>query len=119
MKTILAGVIGVAVHVALVLFSMGKIPQANPVLDQYPASKFGALGFNVVALFWTFRPVLFLVYVLPWPILFAILHGAVKSRGIKNKVSNKMEQLGAPVYTSTPMGIVLVTLGLEAKDFDC
>lgn len=79
---------------------------------------YGALAVNLVILYATIRPVMFLTLVVLVPILFWILHASVRSRGLKNKVSNKMEQLGAPVYANTPMEYIVTALGLEAKDFE-
>lgn len=61
---------------------------------------------------------MFFALVVLIPFLGWILHASVRGRGLKNKVNNKMEQMGAPVYTNTPMGIALVSLGLEARDFE-
>lgn len=41
------------------------------------------------------------------------IHASLRLRNLRNKIANRMEQVG--LKKSTPMGIVLNSLGLEAE----
>lgn len=115
---ILAGAFGIVTTAATVLFGLDKIPQASQVRSKYPFAIYVAGAIDLIVLYSTFRPILFLALVVLVPFLLWIAHASTRSRGIKNKVSNKVEQLGGQVYSNTPMGIVLTTLGFEARDHE-
>jgi hypothetical protein len=114
----LGGAFGVAVTVATALFAMNKIPQASDLRSKYPFAIYlaGAVDFMVV--YAAFRPILYLALAVLVPVLLWVVHASLRSRGLKNKASNKIEQLGGQVYTNTPMGYLLSSLGFEAKDHD-
>lgn len=115
---LLTGAFGIGTTVATALFGLDRIPQATPLRNQYPLAVYGAFAVNLMILYATLRPVMFFLLIVLVPILFWILHASMRSRGIKNKVSNKMEQIGAHVYANTPMEFIVTSLGLEAKEFD-
>lgn len=104
--------------VAAGLFTLDRIPQLTQIKRQYPASVFAAWGVDLLVVYSLFRPILFLLLIILVPVLFWILHASMRSRGLKNKINNKMEQIGASVYANSPMGYVLVMLGFEAKDYE-
>lgn len=113
-----AGALGLATTGLVVLFILDRIPQLSSLRSQYPIAMFGLGALNLLVFYSTFRCILFFSLSLLVPILTWMVHASMRSRGIKNKINNKMEQIGGQVYTSTPMGIVLSALGMEAKDFD-
>lgn len=115
---LLTGAFGIGFTLATGLFAMDRIPQAASLRRAYPMATYGALAVNLMVLYATLRPVMFFLLVVLVPILFWILHASMRSRGIKNKVSNKMEQIGAHVYANTPMELIVTSLGLEARDCD-
>ena len=88
---------------------------AKEIRSKYPFATYGAAAINVLIVYLTFRPILSFLLAVLVPIALSMLHASMRQRGIKNKVNNKMEQMGGEVYTSTPMGFVLMALGLEAK----
>lgn len=112
------GAFGIATTGVVGLFALDRIPQLAPIRAQYPIAVPGLAIFDLIVLYFTFRPILFFALSVLVPVAISMIHAAVRSRGLKNKVSNKMEQLGAPVYADTPMGYVLSALGLETKDFE-
>lgn len=114
----MAGASGIVTTIAVALFSLDKIPQVSSLRTQYPMAMYGAWLLNLTVVYATFRPILFFALVVLVPIVFWIVHASMRSRGLKNKISNKMEQLGAQVYANTPMELVLNSLGIEAKDFE-
>lgn len=115
-----AGSIGIATSVSTALFSLDRFPHpmAREIRTKYPFATYGAAVVNLMVMYLSFRHVLFFALVVLVPIAFWILHASMRSRGIKNKVGNKLEQMGAQVYANTPMGLVLTTLGLEARDLE-
>lgn len=117
-QKIFVGSFGVATTGAVVLFTLDRIPQLTSLRAQYPVAMFGLGALNLLVIYITLRPILFLALSLLIPIALWLIHAATRSRGIKNKISNKMEQIGAQVYTNTPMGYILSILGIEAKDFE-
>ena len=115
----MGGSFGIATTVATALFALDKIPQARDVRSKYPFAIYVAGAVNLIILYSSFRPILFLALVVLVPFLGWVAHAATRSRGIKNKVSNKVEQMtGGQVYANTPMGFVLMSLGFEARDYD-
>lgn len=117
-KRLLAGAFGITITVAAVLFSLDRIPQLSTIKAKYPIAVAGVWIFDLMILYATFRPIMFFLLVVLVPFLLWIVHAATRSRGLKNKLNNKMDQLGAPVYGDTPMGYVLTLLGIETKDMD-
>lgn len=97
---------------------MNKIPQASDLRSKYPFAIYVAGAVDLMVLYATFRPILCLALVVLVPVLLWIVHASLRSRGLKNKASNKIEQLGGQVYTNTPMGFLLSSLGFEARDHD-
>jgi hypothetical protein len=114
----LGGLFGVALTVATALFALNKIPQASDLRSKYPFAIYVAGAVDFIVLCMTFRQILFLTLAVLVPVLVCIVHASLRSRGLKNKASNKMEQLGGQVYTNTPMGYLLSSLGFEARDHD-
>lgn len=115
----LAGAFGIVTTVATALFGMNKIPEASDLRSKYPFAIYVAGALDLMILYSTFRPILFLAMVVLVPFLGWVTHAATRSRGIKNKVSNKVEQMtGGQVYANTPMGFLLTSLGFEARDFE-
>lgn len=115
---IFLGAFGIATTGAVGLFALDRIPQLVSIRAQYPIAVPAFAVLDLIVLYCTFRPILFFSVAILVPIGLWIVHAAVRSRGLKNKVNNKMEQLGAPIYANSPMGMVLSTLGLETKDFE-
>lgn len=113
-----AGALGLGLTGFVVLFSMNRIPQLSSLKAQYPIATFGLAAVDLLILYSTFRCILFFALSLLIPILLWMVHAALRSRGIKNKINNKIEQIGGQVYANTPMGMVLSFLGVEAKDFE-
>lgn len=114
----LIGLLGFATAVVVGLFTFDGLPQLRQVRSQYPMSIFGAWVVEALVTYLTWRPLSTLLLVVLVPIVFWILHASMRSRGIKNKISNKMEQLGAPVYKNTPMEQILTAFGIEARDVE-
>lgn len=112
------GSIGYLFTAAVFLFTQNKIPQLSALRAQFPNGIYVAFGLDLLVLYLTFRPILYLSLALLIPLALWIIHASVRSRSIKNKISNKMEQIGAPVYANTPMGCALSFLGFETKDYD-
>lgn len=100
------------------MFARDRIPQLASIRARYPIAVPGLAILQLVVLYFTFRQILFFALSILIPIVLWIVHAAVRSRGLKNKVNNKLGQLGAPIYANTPMGYVLSALGLETKDFE-
>lgn len=116
---ILAGVFGIATTVATALFGLDKIPQASELRRKYPFAVYVAGAVDLMILYSSIRPIMFLLLVVLVPFLGWIAHASMRSRSIKNKVSNKVEQMtNGQVYSNTPMGFVLLSLGFEARDFE-
>lgn len=113
-----AGAIGMGSTVLVALFILDRIPQLSSLRAQYPVAMFGLGALNLLVFYSTLRCILFFTLSLLVPILTWMIHASMRSRGIKNKINNKMEQIGGQVYTNTPMGMVLSALGMEARDFD-
>lgn len=112
------GAVGISAGAIVVMFALNKNRQIQNLNAQY-RWLLPALGIAKFLIFYlAFRPILFFSLAILIPIAICIAHASVRSRGLKNKISNKMEQIGAPVYVNTPMGFVLSTLGLETKDFE-
>lgn len=114
----LLGAFGIGSTGGVILFTLNKIPQLASLKAQYPASVFGLGAINLLIIYLMFRPILFFSLALLVPVALSMTHASLRGRGLKNKLNNKMEQIGAPIYSSTPMGFVLSTLGLETKDFE-
>lgn len=112
------GTFGIVTTGITVLFSLNKVPQLSSIRAQYPAAVFGLAAFDALIIYSTFRPILFFILALLVPIAVSIIHASVRSRNLKNKVSNKMEKIGAPVYANTPMEYILTTLGFDMKDIE-
>lgn len=112
------GAFGIGTTAAVALFTLDKIPQLKTIKRQYPVAIYAAWGLALMVVYSTFRPIISFLLVVLIPIIFWILHASMRSRGIKNKINNKMEQLGASVYTNSPMGFLLIALGFEAKDYE-
>lgn len=112
------GAFGIATTGAVILFGLDRIPQVSSLKQQYPIAVFGLGALDLLVVYLTFRPILFFCLSLLVPVALSIIHAAVRSRGLKNKISNKVEQLGGSIYTNSPMGCVLSTLGFETKDFE-
>lgn len=100
------------------LYILDRLPHLRQLRSQYPLSVYGAWAFGALVTYLSFRPLTHLTLVVLVPVLFWIMHAATRGRGIKNKINNKMEQLGAPVYKNTPMEHILNAFGIEARDFD-
>lgn len=113
-----SGSLGIGTTVAVALFALDKIPQVSSLRAQYPIAVVGLAAFDLLVVYSTFRQILFFALAVLIPIALSIIHASVRSRGIKNKVSNKIEQISGQIYTNSPMGLVLSVLGLEAKDCD-
>lgn len=109
---------GTITTAGVVLFTLDKIPQLSSLKAQYPFAIYALAAFNLLVVYLTFRQILYLALAVLIPVAIWIIHASVRSRGLKNKISNKMEQIGASVYTNSPMGYVLSTLGFETKDFE-
>lgn len=114
----IGGVFGVSTVAAAALFALDKIPQLKPIKRQYPIAVPGAGVLSLIVVYCAFRPVLYFLLAVLIPIAGWIIHASMRSRGLKNKINNKAEQLGGQVYANSPMGIVLSTLGIEAKESD-
>lgn len=98
---------------------VGYVPQLSAISAENPGLVYwGDKLICGLIIMMTFRPMLYFLLAVLIPIAAWIIHASVRSRGLKNKISNKMEQIGAPIYTSTPMGYILSTLGLETKIID-
>lgn len=111
------GSFAIASGVLVVLLALDKIPQASALKAQYPVAVFG-LGFiDLLISYMFFRAIMLFLLSIMLPILFWLLHASVRSRGVANKVKNKMEQMGVPVYDNTPMCLILTTLGFDVKDY--
>ena len=104
----------------MALFAADTIqhPAVTRIRTEYPLAIYGAGAIGLLALYLNFRSILFFALVILVPVLLWIVHASLRNRGIKNKVSNKMEQLGAPVYSNTPMSYILGSLGLETRDLE-
>lgn len=114
----LVGGFGISVGILVVMFALNKDRQIQKLNSQY-RWLLPSLGVVKLAVFYlAFRPILFFSLSILIPSAISIVHASIRSRGLKNKISNKMEQIGAPVYINTPMGFLLSSLGLETKDFE-
>lgn len=113
-----AGAIGMGTTGLVVLFIMDKIPQLSSLRAQYPLAMFGLGAVDLFIFYSAFRCILFFLLSVSVPILVCLVHASTRCRGIKNKISNKIDQIGGFVYNNTPMGKVLSVLGLETRDFD-
>jgi hypothetical protein len=114
----LCGALGISVTVATALFALNKIPQASDLRSKYPFAIYVAGAVDLMVLYAAIRPIMYLTLVVLVPVLLWIVHASLRSRGLKNKAINKIEQLGGQVYTNTPMGYLLSSLGFEARDLD-
>lgn len=117
------GAFGIVTTAAVVLFLLNKIPQLTSLrakLAKYPHAVwiFGLVALDALIVYSTFRPILFFALALLVPVAVSIIHASVRSRSLKNKISNKMEQIGAAVYSNTPMEYILLTLGFDIKDIE-
>lgn len=112
------GAFGIVTTVVTVLFSLNRVPQLSSLRAQYPAAVFGLAAFDALIIYSTFRPILFFLLALLVPVAVSIIHASVRSRSLKNRVSNKMEKIGAPVYANTPMEYILTSIGFDIKDIE-
>lgn len=112
----LCGGLGIGLSAMLVLFILDKVPQVSALKAQYPIAVFGLGALDLLVCYLLIKSIMFFLLSILLPILFWILHASVRSRGVSNKVKNKMEQMGLPVYDNTPMCMVLTTLGISVKD---
>lgn len=111
------GCIALATNVSTILFLIDRLPLVKPPTLPTPA-KIPLAGLVLWTSYACFRHILFVVLSVLVPVAFWIVHAAIRSRGFKNKVSNKMEQAGAQVYAQTLMGYFLAKLGYETKDYE-
>lgn len=107
------------VCIAIGLYATDNIPQASDLRRKRPFLFYVVCFVNLLILYSTAKSMVFLSYVVLGPLLGWIVHAAIRSRGIKNKVCNTVELVtGGQFYANTPMGFVLVLLGLEARDYE-
>lgn len=112
------GAFGISLGGVVVMFALNKNRQIQNLNSQY-RWLLPALGLVKFLIFYlAFRPILFFTLAILVPLAICMIHASVRSRGLKNKISNKMEQIGAQVYVNTPMGFALSVLGLETKDLE-
>lgn len=111
------GCIAIATNLSTGLFLLDRLPIVEtstlPALAKIPFA-----GLMLWTAYACFRHILFVALSVLLPVAFWIIHAAVRSRGIKNKISNKMDQVGAQVYAQTLMGFFLAKLGYETKDYE-
>jgi len=101
-----------------VLYFLDRIHYLAPQRARYPASVFGVAAIDLLVVYMTFRPILYFALSLLLPLAFSIIHAAVRSRGLKNKLNNKMGQVGASFVIDSPMSIGLAALGFDIKDYE-
>lgn len=111
------GCLAIFTNVTTGLFLVDRLPYVKQPKLPTPA-KIPLVGLILWSTYACFRQILFVKLSILLPIAFWIIHASIRSRGIKNKLSNKMEQVGAQVYATSPMGYYLSKLGYETKDFD-
>lgn len=68
-----------------------------------------AAGYLLV---YMFGAVIVFMFGIAFPLLLTMIHASLRMRGIKNKLTNKLETAG---LRRTPMGIILDGLGQEAE----
>lgn len=107
--------IGASILIALI--AMDKVQQFASIKAQYPIAVF-ALGFaDILLCYMMARSLMFFLLSILLPVLFWLIHASVRSRNVANKVKNKLEQVGVPVYNNTPMSFILSTIGVDTKDY--
>lgn len=112
------GALGIGTSIFAIFFSLNKIPQLSSIKAQYPYASTFFAAFDALIVYSTLRPILFFMLALLVPVAVSIIHASVRSRNLKNKVSNKMEKIGAPVYANTPMEYILTSVGFDIKDIE-
>lgn len=113
---VITGSLGIITTGLVLLFALDKIPQASSLRAQYPVAVLGLAIFDAIVCYMSLRSISYVVMAVLIPVLFAIVHASVRSRGVSNKVKNKMEQVGVSVYGNSPMAIILGFVGIDPKD---
>lgn len=108
--------LGITTTGLVVLFAINKIPQASALREQYPVAVLGLAIFDAIVCYMSIRSITYFLLAILLPVLLSISHASVRSRGVANKIKNKMEQVGVSVYGNSPMGLLLSFAGIELKD---
>jgi len=107
----------VAVVIASVLFAMASAagPQVLTFKKDHPLISVGLLLGGVYFIISLLDGILVFVLGIILPISAIFVHASLRLRNLKNKLANKIEQIGLKTgLKTTPMGIVLDSFGFEA-----
>lgn len=107
-----------AIGVAFGLFSLASSagPQVMQFKEEHPVVSLFALLFGAYMIVYLLDGIVVFLLGILLPFAATFIHASLRLRNIRNKLTNKMEQVG--LKKSTPMGIMLNALGFEAELID-
>jgi len=104
----------IALGIGCVLFSLACSagPQVSQFKKDHPLVSVAALLSGVYFIVYLLNSIMVFLFGILLPVSVVFVHASLRMRNIRNKLANKMEQIG--VKEMTPMRLILDSLGFEA-----